>query len=230
MADKAYKVIIEGTDGRGSQVFEAETPEELQDKFKEAQTHATAKIAQQDKENTELKQRLATLEASIEPAPAANGNPDNAWRKEFFKQGLTEILGVPVEDFIKDYTQTVRPGAELSKINAVNAAFVQKHPELIQVSPEDDLHNANTMRKIIADNGWDYSEKSLNAAFAVAKVEGQLKLPVAEPEGALPPVPTTVTRPSVQVNTDKTEKEFLTTAPTEKVREYLEKKFAAKHS
>ena len=228
MADKAYKVIIEGTDGRGSQVFEAETPEELQDKFKEAQTHATAKIAQQDKENTELKQRLATLEASIEPATPANG--DMAWRKQFFKEGLTEILGVPVEDFIKDYTQTVRPGAELSKINAVNAAFVQKHPELIQVSPEDDLHNANTMRKIIAENGWDYSEKSLNAAFAVAKMEGHLKLPVAEPEGTLPPVPTTVTRPSVQVNTDKSEKEFLTTAPTEKVREYLEKKFAAKQS
>src|SRR6266566_2159544 len=106
MADKAYKVIIEGTDGRGSQVFEADTPEELQTQFKEAQTHATAKIAQQDKENTELKQRLANLEASIEPAPPVKSNPDNAWRKEFFKQGLTEILGVPVEDFIKDYTQT----------------------------------------------------------------------------------------------------------------------------
>jgi hypothetical protein len=47
MSEKPYKVIIEGQNGAGNQVFEAETPEELQTKFQEAQTHATAKIREQ---------------------------------------------------------------------------------------------------------------------------------------------------------------------------------------
>src|SRR2546430_11295951 len=100
MADKAYKVIIEGENGAGSQVFEAETPEELQTQFKEAQTHATAKIREQAQELQAAKERLATLEAA---APAANSNPDMAWRKQFFKEGLTEIFGAPIEEVIQDY-------------------------------------------------------------------------------------------------------------------------------
>src|SRR6266850_4171701 len=105
MADKQYKVIIEGENGAGSQVFEAETPEELQDKFKEAQTHATAKIREQAQELQSTKERLAALEANIEPANPANGGTDTAWRKQFFKEGLTEIFGAPIDDVIQDYSR-----------------------------------------------------------------------------------------------------------------------------
>ena len=44
MSEKPYKVIIPGINGGGSQVFEAETPEEMQQQFQQAQENATAKI------------------------------------------------------------------------------------------------------------------------------------------------------------------------------------------
>src|SRR5438045_262766 len=102
MADKQYRVIIEGENGAGSQVFEAETAEELQDQFKTAQTHATAKIREQAQELQAAKERLASLESSIEPKPA-NGGTDTAWRRQFFEEGLTEIFGAPIKDVIQDY-------------------------------------------------------------------------------------------------------------------------------
>lgn len=241
MSEKPYKVIIEGQNGAGNQVFEAETPEELQTKFQEAQTHATAKIREQAQENTTLREQLAALQSNIEPvAPNGNGAANNQQLfqtlynspVQFIKDGLSQAIGMPFDDFIKDYTKTVRPGAEMAKINAVNAAFVQKHPELLSVSPEDDLHNANAMRKIIADNGWEYNERNLHAAFALAKNDGYLKIApaAAGAEVVMQPVPTTVTRPAAAANTSESEEHFLRTAPTEKVREFLEKKYASARS
>src|SRR5258708_1873189 len=102
MADKQFRVIIEGENGAGSQVFEAETAEELQDQFKTAQTHATAKIREQAQELQAANARLAALESNIEPA-APNGGTDSAWRKQFFKEGLSEIFGTPIDEVIRQY-------------------------------------------------------------------------------------------------------------------------------
>lgn len=237
MADKLYKVIIEGTEGRGSQVFEAETPEELQEKFKQAQTHATAKIDELDAKVKGLEEQLASVEQVTPSVPQTNGGFD---RDHYFKllyadpvaaqdYVLSATIGMPVKDFMTDYTNTVRPGAALATKNAVNAAFVQKHPEVLQVSPEDDLHNSKIILEIIHERNWPYDVKNLEAAFALAKDGGKLKLPPQEttmPE-ITPPVPTTVTRPSVQANTSESEEQFLRTAATEDVRKYLEKKYAS---
>jgi hypothetical protein len=179
MSEKPYKVIIEGQNGAGNQVFEAETPEELQTKFQEAQTHATAKIREQAQELQTVKERLAALESRRTATTPANGG--NGFSRDKYFQLLYQDpiaaqdyvlghrIGQPVDQFLNDYAKTVRPGAEMAKINAVNAAFVQKHPELLSVSPEDDLHNANAMRKIIADNGWEYSERNLHAAVCLGE-------------------------------------------------------------
>ena len=226
MADKQYKVIIEGTDGRGCQVFEAETPEELQEKFKDAQTHATAKIAEQDKENSQLKERLATLEASIEPAPA-KGAPDTAWRKQFFKEGLTEIFGAPIEDVIRDYGN-ISQTTEQIRLNALGNSLLQECPEIAGTCEADQIDNGKKIAAFMTEQSLPYTLAGLKAATVLLEREGKLKVAPLENQEVLPPVPTTVTRPSAQVNTDQTEKEFLRTAPTEDVRKYLEKKFAAK--
>lgn len=238
MADKLYKVIIEGAEGAGDQVFEAETPEELAQKFKDAQTNATAKIRELSQEKAALTEQLAAVEQVASPADSpTNGGFD---RDRYFKllyadpvaaqdYVLSATIGMPVKDFMTDYTNTVRPGAALATKNAVNAAFVQKHPEVLQVSPEDDLHNSKIILEIIHERNWPYDVKNLEAAFALAKDGGKLKLPPQDttmPE-ITPPVPTTVTRPSVQANTSESEEQFLRTAPTDEVRKYLERKHAS---
>jgi hypothetical protein len=227
MADKQYKVIIEGEDGRGSQVFEAETPEELQNQFKEAQTHATKKIAEQDKELQAARERLAALEANIEPAPAGNGGTDTAWRKQFFKEGLTEIFGAPIDDVIRDYGR-ISQTTEQIRLNALGNSLLQQCPEIAGTSEADQIENGKKIAKFVEENGMPMTLEGLKAATVLLEREGKLKVAPLENSEILPPVPTTITRPSVQVNTDQSEKEFLRTAPTEEVRKYLEKKFAAK--
>jgi hypothetical protein len=229
MADKQYKVIIEGENGAGSQVFEAETPEELQDKFKEAQTHATAKIREQAQELQSTKERLAALEANIEPAAPANGGTDTAWRKQFFKEGLTEIFGAPIDDVIRDYGR-ISQTTEQIRLNALGNSLLQECPEIAGTSEADQVENGKKIAKMVEEQGWPTTLQSLKAATVLLEREGKLKVAPIDNAEVLPPVPTTVTRPSAQVNTDQSEKDFLRTAPTEDVRKYLEKKFAAKQA
>jgi len=227
MADKQYKVIIEGENGAGSQVFEAETPEELQEKFKEAQTHATAKIREQAQELQSTKERLAALEANIEPTKPANGGTDTAWRRQFFEEGLTEIFGAPIKDVIQDYGR-ISQTTEQIRLNALGNSLIQECPEIAGTSEADQIENGKKIAKYVEENGMPMTLAGLKAATVLLEREGKLKLAPIDNQEVLPPVPTTVTRPSAQVNTDQTEKEFLRTAPTEDVRKYLEKKFAGK--
>ena len=143
------------------------------------------------------------------------------------KYAMQFVIGAPVDQFLQDY-QTVRGGAMMGIQNAVNAQFAQKHPELLQVPQEDDIKNAEVISKILTDNGWAYNLNNLEAAFAVAKNENKLKLQSTSfsPEATLPVAPTTVTRPTGQVNTSESEDEFLRTAPLGKVKDYLERKYA----
>ena len=232
--DKAYKVVIPGIDGGAAQVFEAETPEELAQKFQEAQTNATAKIRELAQQNEQFQEQIQQLT----PATPAGKDPEGFDRQEYFrmlyenpvaaqKYAMQFVIGAPVDQFLQDY-QTVRGGAMMGIQNAVNAQFAQKHPELLQVPQEDDIKNAEVISKILTDNGWAYNLNNLEAAFAVAKTNNQLKLNANSfsPEAILPPAPTTVSRPTGQVNTSESENEFLHTAPLAKVKEYLEKKYA----
>ena len=232
--DKAYKVVIPGIDGGAAQVFEAETPEELAQKFQEAQTNATAKIRELAQQNEQFQEQIQQLT----PATPAGKDPEGFDRQEYFrmlyenpvaaqKYAMQFVIGAPVDQFLQDY-QTVRGGAMMGIQNAVNAQFAQKHPELLQVPQEDDIKNAEVISKILTDNGWAYNLNNLEAAFAVAKTNNQLKLNSNSfsPEAILPPAPTTVSRPTGQVNTSESEEEFLRTGPLTKVKEYLEKKYA----
>jgi len=218
MADKQYKVIIEGENGAGSQVFEADTPEELQ-------THATAKIREQAQELQSTKERLTALEANIEPAPAGNGGTDTAWRKQFFKEGLTEIFGAPIDDVIRDYGR-ISQTTEQIRLNALGNSLLQECPEIAGTSEADQVENGKKIAKMVEEQGWPTTLQSLKAATVLLEREGKLKVTTVENQEIMSPIPTTVTRPSAPVNTDQSEKDFLRTAPTEDVRKYLEKKFA----
>jgi ribosomal protein L18 len=61
----------------------------------------------------------------------------------------------------------------------VNSQFAQKHPELLEASREDDIHNAEAIAKILMEYGWTYNLNNLEAAYAVAKTQGKLKLEAA---------------------------------------------------
>jgi hypothetical protein len=232
MSDKPYKVIVPGINGGGSQVFEAETPEEMQQQFQQAQENATAKIR-------ELAAQVETFQQQIQQTKPPDTTDPNAFdRQKFFSMlyekpeeaityAIEKKLGVNLPDFMQDY-QTVRTGAQIGIQNAVNAQFAQKHPELLQVtSQEDDLHNGKVLADILTEHGWSYTVANLDAALALAKAENKLKLMNASfsPEAQLPPAPTTVSRPTGQVNSSEAEDEFLRTAPINKVKEYLEKKY-----
>lgn len=239
MSDKPYRVIVPGVNGGGSQVFEAETPEEMQEQFRQAQENATALIRQQAQQIEDFKQQAQQF------APKEQSKDPNGFDKQKYfnmlyenpveaqKYALSFAIGMPVDDFVKDY-QTVRNGAHMGIQNAVNAQFAQKHPELLQVPQEDDVHNANVISKILTDNGWQYNINNLEAAYAVAKTNNQLKLQNTSfsPEATLPLAPTTVTRPTGSQNNSESENEFLNNpnTPTHKIKEYLEKKYSGQRA
>lgn len=235
MSEKPYKVIVPGINGEASQVFEADSQEELNQKFVEAQSNATQKIRELASQNQQYEQQITSSQAKKNQETDPNGFDRQKYFSMLYenpveaqKYAMSFVIGMPVEDFVQDY-QTVRGGAIMGIQNAVNAQFAQKHPELLQVPQEDDLHNANVISKILTDNGWQYNLNNLEAAYAVAKTNNQLKLPNTNfsPEATLVPAPTTISRPTGQVNTSESEDEFLRTGPLAKVKEYLEKKYPA---
>lgn len=233
MAEKQFKVIIPGENGGGDQVFYYDTPEELQEKFVNAQTHATAKIRELSGRLTTAEQQLAATNQAI--ASGNNGVDRGDFFETFYKdpreagkQLLSDIFGAPIDAVINDYATVVRPAAQRSNIAAVDNEFVRQHPELMEVSQQDDLHNATAIRNIIIERGWNYDVDTLNDAYTIAAQQGQLKLHrinVQPSSSALPSVPTTVTRPSSQPNTSESEQKFYQTAKLSDMRAYIEKKF-----
>jgi len=223
---------VPGIDGGGSQVFEADTPEELTQQFQQAQENATAKIRELAQQNEAFQQRIEQL------TPAApGGGPEGFNKQKYFnllyenpieaqKYAMQFVIGAPVDDFLKDYN-TVRQGSLAGMQNMVNAQFAQKHPELLQVPQEDDIYNAKVISEILTENGWTYNLNNLEAAYAVAKTQGKLKLNAAPagPEATLIPAPTVVSRPTGAADSTQAEDEFLRTAPLDKVKQYLEKKY-----
>lgn len=224
--DKAFKIVIPGVDGGGAQIFQADSQEELVEQLKTAQENATSKIR-------ELAQNNEALAAQVNNhSPQVPTNGDN---QQFFQSlyqnpddaiiGVLERrIGMKIEDFKKDYNQT-RLGSQKAIQNEVNATFVQKHPELLQVSQEDDISNSTIISQILTENGWQYNYNNLEAAYAVARTQGKLKLPNENglPEVVMQSAPSTLTRPTGAVNSSESLQHFLNTAPLSKVKEYFEK-------
>ncbi|SRR6266851_2785535 len=239
MAEKPYRVVIEGEGGRGSQVFEAETPEEMQQQFQNAQTHATKKIGEQAQEIAQLRQLAAEAQAQARNG-ARNQIVDVGERTNtllsdpdaYIEKSISRRLGVNnLDEVLQSYDATRRAAAQ-SAINSTAAEFFEKFPEWNSLSDEDRRYNGNVLQAVVDRNGWNPSDlNDVTQAYALAQggkllrgLVGTVDLPIDYGFGTVS-VPTTVTRPSAQVNTSESENHFLSTAPTEKVREYLEKKF-----
>lgn len=225
---QSFRVVIPGENGAGDEVFEAQSQEELVEKLRIAKQHATRKIREQEQELTSYR----TPQPEPEPVPAVEGQFD---KNEYFRRLTDDPVaaqdyldkfryGVERKEFLADY-QKVRQASVLAWQNQVNAAFVHKHPELL-LDNEDNVTNAKVITDIISERKWDYSVDNLEAAYALAKVQGKLKLPAApapatEPES----VPTVLTNaPSAGSTASVEEEKFLRTAPLADVRAHLERK------
>jgi len=237
MAEKPYRVIIEGEDGRGTQVFEADTPEEMQQQFQNAQYHATKKISEMAQENAQLRQMVMQQNAG-------NGNGNGKGHQVVDRdQRVQELLSDPyaaiervicnklgvnsLQEVVQDYAG-VRQGATAASMNAAGAAFLGRHPEWGKISQEQIKFNAEVMQKVADENGWDMTDgRVLDTCYAIGLGTGKLRglVGTTEVPSLLPAVPTTVTRPSSQPNTSESEQQFYQTAKLDDMRKYIEKKF-----
>lgn len=223
MADKPYKVIIQGENGRGDQVFEAETPEEMRDQFQNAQYHATKKIGEMSQENAQLRQLL------LERQQNGNGNGAGFDNQKYLE--LTFSNGQAAIDYALAHNHTAQAviqATNSSILGQIINNFSAQHPEFSSLSEAEKNKIATTLDGMLTERNMEVSVPALNDMYTVAHATGKLSVPNAQLGGAeivMQPVPTTVTRPSTQINTSESEQEFLRTAPTEKVRAYLEKKY-----
>jgi hypothetical protein len=230
----AVEIRIPGQNGAGDEVFTAENHEELSKKLAESKGHATRKIAEQQAAISEYESNAHAVQQPV-VAPVKDGEFD---RTKYFNMlyenplqaqeyALKFVLGGrDPKEFVSEYDQ-IKEGALLGRQNAINAQFVHNHPELLQVTPADDIENAKTIDKIVKDNGWTYNLNNLEAAYAVAKTQNKLKLPEAQQQQQQEPiVPITTGRPAAQqTSAEQQEAEFLRTGDINKVRDYLEKKY-----
>jgi len=234
MAEKPYRVIVEGEDGRGTQVWEAETPEEMMGQFKQSQTHATQKIREQAQEIAQLRQFALQAQAGNgHHEPEVNrdqrvqellSDPDAAIERVICKK-----LGVnSLQEVVQDYAG-VRQGATVANTEATARKFVQRHPEWDALSQEDRMREGAILGQILDEQGWPTdNDDAFDLAYKVGLGSGRFKTlhgTVDEPpnyhRGS---IPTTVTRPSSQPNTSESEREFLTNAPLKEVEKYIRKK------
>lgn len=238
MADEQVTEIrIVGENGAGDQVFKG-TYQEIAQKLADAQRHGTAKIREQEEQLRERDALLAQQQQQTQQ-PAKEGEFD---RQKYFallyenpqaaqEYSLNMLLGRNVREFVAEYDQ-VKQGAQIGMQQAINSAFVQRHPELLQVTPENDAQNAKTISDILTKRGWSYNLDNLDAAYAVARQGNQLKLPEAMTATftetntiQLPAAPITTGKPASQTTSaEQAESDFLRTAPLDKVRDFLEQK------
>src|SRR6267378_3413699 len=185
MAEKPYRVIIEGEDGRGTQVFEADTPEEMQQQFQNAQYHATKKISEMAQENAQLRQMVMQQNAG-------NGNGNGKGHQVVDRdQRVQELLSDPdaaiervickklgvnsLQEVIQDYAG-VRQGATVANTEATARKFVQRHPEWDALSPEDRTREGMILGQILDEQGWPTdNDDAFDLAYKVGLGSGRFK-------------------------------------------------------
>jgi len=228
MADKPYKVIVEGEDGRGTQIWEAETPEEMAGQFKQAQTNATNKIRQQEQELVQLRQ--LAMQSQNNNNGSRNHIVDVDERRNALLQNPDATIA---ETAVRAIEQRYGPMVgQLSQMTAqANAAreaneFVEKHPELKQlIGTSEGKKIEEALAEILNQRQWECTAETLEDALAIAQQHGKISGATMLPHPLdMRYVPSTVTRPSAQVNTSESEAEFLTHAPLKEVEKYIRKK------
>ena len=95
-------------------------------------------------------------------------------------------------------------------VQAIQRAFVQNHPELLDVNPQADARNLQAVYGTLFQNGWELSLESMEAAYAAAKQAGWIDLSTYSPQEI----------EAFEAKNPDTGKHLMTTA---RMREYLEK-------
>ena len=141
----------------------------------------------------------------------------------FDKQVYFQLLcedPLAAQDYALDHSQKVSQVMEDYQgvrnhvvTNAVNQAFVKKHPELLQVTPEEDLQNAQKLAEILRQNNLPYTAENLEIALDAAKESGEVTLGAGGE---------TIRAPNGQF---VSKKEFDRTAPLDQLREFYESKY-----
>lgn len=199
---KKVKIEVPGPDGANPEVFwgegatEADAYQAAAAKVAEGKQHATQKIHEQQQQLEELQARLTPAE----PPPAANGFDRQAYFNTLYEDPLkafdlafTQRFGMSPEDATQQW-ERMSQVEQIVQARTVAAQFASKHPELLQVTPDQDRANGSMIEKIINENGWAYTEKNLEAAYALALHQGKLKLPAqANAETSPPSPPATLT-------------------------------------
>lgn len=188
MADAATVIRreIDLGDGSGKQVFEGATEAELNDKLATAQEHGTRKIREQAQELETMKGRLAQLEAAsaeTTTTTTTNGFDKEGYFSTMYQDPLKAVdiwaeqrFGLPIDKLVERFSAHDR-AADMVTVNQVAGQFARKHPELLQVTPDQDLSNSKAIDAIMQENEWKYSENNLEAAFLLAQKRGKIILP-----------------------------------------------------
>jgi|SRR5690348_7350091 len=188
---QTFRREIDLGDGSGKQVFEAESPEALIDKLADAQVHATKKIREQA-------QQLEAAQTQVEESESGGAFDKQKWFGTLYEEPLGAIdqwaetrFGMPVDQLVQRLGQMEQATANVTQSSVMNE-FVARHPELLQVSKDDDVHNSQVVGSILQDNNLPLTANTLEMAYALAKDQGKLKLPAAQQEDQ-PIVPVTLT-------------------------------------
>jgi len=229
---KKVRIEVPGPEGASPEVFEGATEAEVLQKIADAKGHATAKIREQQQALEQVQREKSELEARLTPPapPAADGFDRDAYfntlyqdPRKAFDQMFESRFGMPVDDAVKQWERMTQVEKVVHARN-VAAQFAAKHTELLQVTPEQDRANANVIEGIINDNGWPYTEKNMEAAYAVALQSGKLKLPTQNAQTEPPAAPATLSNNGGQGEGTPDEATIIKGMSLDQLREYYSSK------
>lgn len=199
---KKVKIEVPGPDGANPEIFwgegatEAEAYNVAALKVAEGKAHATAKIREQQQQLEEMQARLATPAA--EPSPT-NGFDREAYFSTLYADPLKAFdvafearFGMSPEEATSQWGSLTASAQELDAIKIANK-WKLRHPELMETPHDVTIFNANAIEKQLTENELPYTEKGLEAAYALALAQGKLKLPAVGGETAPPSPPATLT-------------------------------------
>jgi hypothetical protein len=185
---KAFRKEIDLGGGAGTQVFEADTAEQLNDILAEAQRNASIKIREQSARLKELEKKDLYApprpRQTIQPTPEfkprtltaddrfriAQGLQDPARATDALTEAVEAVLGAPVETV----RQALRSGPQAARsMNAYIEAeqFMLAHPEFINSDA-----NAAEIKKYLREKKLAWTQDNLEEALHELSSRGLLEL------------------------------------------------------
>lgn len=166
-----YQHVIDLEDGSGSQVFEADSMEELVKKLGDAQKHASKKI------------RELSLEKRAEKVVETAPTDDQEWLvaqelttkpTQTMKKLFEDMVGMPLDSF---KTQIARVNAfeQAQREESEAQRFVAAHPEYIT-----NERNANKLSRSLELQGLDKSFENIEKVYAELTADGLLAIKEAD--------------------------------------------------